>query len=128
MEVRGGVIVTATGGVPDKIQFAIATTAGGDSIPVDPTATTNRMVVAYRDASTVANDVPYTADDVIGDGDALLEPGELKLVVINISDINPAPTLVANSRFTLELQTPVGAVIDITRSLPAAIDDVMQLH
>jgi flagellin FlaB len=128
MEVRGGVVMTATGGTPETIQFAVATTAGGDSIPLDPTATSNRTVIAYRDAVTVDNDVEYTADDVIGDGDALLEPGELKLVVINISDISPAPTLVANSRFTLELQTPVGAVIDLTRSLPAAIDDVMQLH
>ena len=128
MEVRGGVVVTAPGGVPTTIQFAVATTAGGDPIPMDPTATTNRMVIAYRDDATVDDDVPYTANDVIGDGDALLEPGELKLVVINISDINPAPTITANSRWTLELQTPVGAVIDLTRSMPGQLDDVMQLH
>jgi flagellin FlaB len=128
MEVRGGVVVTAPGGVPTTIQFAVATTAGGDPIPMDPTATSNRMVIAYRDDATVDDDVPYTANDIIGDGDALLEPGELKLVVINISDINPAPNITANSRWTLELQTPVGAVIDLTRSMPGQLDDVMQLH
>jgi flagellin FlaB len=128
MEVRGGVVATAPGGVPTTIQFAVATVAGGDSIPVDPLATSNRMVIAYRDAATIDDDVPYTADDVIGDGDALLEPGELKLVVIQIADINPAPTITENSRWTLELQTPVGAVIDLTRSMPGQLDDVMQLH
>ncbi len=128
MEVRGGVVATAPGGVMTTIQFAVATVAGGDSIPVDPLATSNRMVVAYRDNATIDDDVPYTADDVIGDGDALLEPGELKLVVIQIADINPAPTITENSRWTLELQTPVGAVIDLTRSMPGQLDDVMQLH
>jgi len=135
MEVRGGIVVQSTcvAGPPQvctvtSIQFAVATTAGGDSIPLDPAATSNRMVVAYRDSTVVDDDVLYTADDIIGDGDALLEPGELKLVVINISDISPAPTITANSRWTLELQTPVGAVIDLTRSMPGEIAPVMQLH
>ncbi len=130
MEVRGGVVVTAAGTplAADKIQFAVSTTAGGDSIPLDPAATTNRTVIAYRDATVVDDDVPYTALDIIGDGDNLLEPGELKLVTINVADINPAATIGPNSRWTLELQTPVGAVIDLTRSMPAQIDAVMQLH
>jgi flagellin FlaB len=128
MEVRGGVVATAPGGVPTTIQFVVATTAGGDPVPMDPLATSNRMVIAYRDATTIDDDVPYTANDIIGDGDALLEPGEVKLVVIQISDINPAPTITENSRWTLELQTPVGAVIDLTRSMPGQLDDVMQLH
>ena len=36
--------------------------------------------------------------------------------------------LIANNRWTLEVQTPVGAVVDITRSLPAQLGAVMQLH
>ena len=128
MEVRGGVVATAPGGVPTTIQFAVATSAGGDPIPMDPLAANNRMVIAFRDPFTVDDDVEYTAADVIGDGDNLLEPGELKLVVIQIADITPAPTIAANSRWTLELQTPVGAVIDLTRSMPGELADVMQLH
>lgn len=128
MEVRGGVVATAPGGVPTSIQFAVATTAGGDPIPLDPTANSNRTVIAYRDADVLDDDVPYTADDIIGDGDALLEPGEVKLVVIQVADIDPAATILANSRWTLELQTPVGAVIDLTRSMPGELAPVMQLH
>jgi hypothetical protein len=86
------------------------------------------MVIAYRDDSTIDDDVPYTADDAKGDDDALLEPAELKLVVIQISDISPAPTITENSRWTLELQKPVGPVIDLTRSMPGKLDNVMQLH
>ena len=130
MEVRGGIVVSATGSplAVDSIFFTVATSAGGESIPMDPLADDNRTVVAYRDAAVTDNDVEYTANDIIGDDDSLLEPGEVKVVVISAGDISPAPTLAANDRFTLEVQTPVGAVLDITRQLPAELAEVMQLH
>jgi flagellin FlaB len=130
MEVRGGVVASASGTdlAVDSIFFTVATTAGGESIPLDPDADDNRTVIAYRDATVTDNDVEYTADDIIGDDDTLLEPGEVKVIVISASDISPAPTLSANDRFTLEVQTPVGAVLDITRQLPAELAEVMQLH
>jgi len=130
MEVRGGVVVSAAGSplAVDSIFFTVATTAGGESIPLDPTASDNRTVIAYRDALVTDNDVEYTADDIIGDDDSLLEPGEVKVIVISAAGITPAPTLSANDRFTLEVQTPVGAVLDITRQLPAELAEVMQLH
>ena len=130
MEVRGGIVVSATGSplAVDSIFFTVATSAGGESIPLDPAADQNRTVIAYRDDTVTDNDVLYTADDIVGDGDTLLEPGEVKVIVISASAISPAPTLAANDRFTLEVQTPVGAVLDITRQLPAELAEVMQLH
>ncbi len=129
---RGGVVLTATGATlaVDDVQFTLATTAGGESIPINPASTTNRTVSAYRDSLVVDNDVAYTVTSIVGDGDTLLEPGELMLITIDVNggDIDPAPTLLANQRFTFEIQTPVGATLDITRQLPAAISPVMQLH
>ena len=128
IEVRGGVVATSS--VPpavDAFQFIVANTAGGDPVPLDPNATQNRTVLAYRDATTVDNDVPYTVTSIVGNGDTLLEPGEVELITVQVSDITGA-NIQANSRITFELQTPVGAVIDITRSMPAAIGNVMQLH
>lgn len=131
MEVRGGIIVTATPPDVDSIQFAVSTTAGGDPIPLDPAATSGRTVIAYRDATTSDNDVPYTVTVIVGDADLLLEPGELFLVTVARADIDGGsgpPAITANQRWTLELQTPVGAVIDLTRSMPGEIAPVMQLH
>ena len=128
MEVRGGVLVRATPPNVDSIEFTVGTTAGGDPIPLDPAATSLRTVIAYRDDAVADNDVPYTVTVIVGDTDFLLEPGELFTVLVNVADITPAPTLTANSRWTLELQTPVGAVIDLTRSMPGEIDTIMQLH
>ncbi len=130
-ELRGGVVVTATGStlVVDDIQFAIATTAGGEPVPINPNGTTNRTVITYRDDNIVDNDVTYTVTNIVGDGDNLLEPGELLLINIDVvTGVSPAPTLDPNERFTIEVQTPVGAVLDVTRQLPAELAVVMQLH
>jgi flagellin FlaB len=131
MEIRGGVVATASG-TPlaiDDIQFAVASSASGESIPIDPLATNNRTVIAYRDATVVDNDVAYTVVPIIGDGDTLLEPGELSVIMIDrATGITPVPTMAQNTRFTLEVQTPVGAVLDVTRQLPTGLDAVMQLH
>ena len=131
MEVRGGIIVTATPPDVDNIQFAVSTTAGGDAIPLDAAATSMRTVIAYRDSTMNDNDVPYTVTVIVGDTDLLLEPGELFIVTVTRTDIDGGsgpPAITANHRWTLELQTPVGAVIDLTRSMPGEIGAVMQLH
>ena len=128
-ELRGGVVVTAVGTVVTDFQFALATTAGGEPVPIDPSGGNNRTVIAYRDDDTVDNDVTYTVTNIVGDSDSLLEPGELKLItIVRATDIDGPPNLVANERFTFEVQTPVGATLDITRQIPSAIEAVMQLH
>jgi len=147
MEVRGGIVVgdndatiVQTGITDGTIQFTVANTAGGDPIPLDPAATNNRTVIAYRDDTVIAGDVPYTVNWIVDDGDNLLEQGELAIITVNVADIVTAAadtttggnggtlTIDPNKRFTLEVQTPVGAVLDITRSMPAQLDAVMQLH
>ena len=133
-ELRGGVVLTASGTVVTDFQFALATTAGGEPVPINPSGTTNRTVIAYRDDDTVDNDVVYTIENIVGDGDTLLEPGELLLVkIVRASGIadegtGNAPTLLPNERFTFEIQTPVGATLDVTRQLPSEVAAVMQLH
>jgi flagellin FlaB len=133
MEVRGGIVVQSTGCsttcVVDSIAFQVSTAAGGDPIPLDPSATNNRTVVAYRDASVVDNDMTYTVTWITGNSDTLLEPGELATITITATaNANTIEDLAANDRWTLEIQTPVGAIVDITRSLPAQLGAVMQLH
>ena len=128
IEVRGGVVATSSAPpAVDNIQFTVANTAGGDSIPLDPAATSNRTVLAYRDNLVAVNDVPYTITVITGNSDNLLEPGELFVINVATSGITGA-TIGPDLRWTLELQTPVGAVIDITRTMPPAIGAVMQLH
>jgi flagellin-like protein len=109
--------------------FAVATTAGGEAVPMNPSGNNNRTVMAYRDHNLVDNDVAYTVTDIVGDSDSLLEPGELKVITIDVdTDIDGTLDLDPNEKFTLEVQTPVGATLDITRQLPSELRTVMQLH
>src|SRR4051812_10765486 len=86
MEVRGGIVVASTGCpsgcAVDSISFQVANAAGGDSIPLDPTSTNNRTVIAYRDKTVVNNDMTYTVTWITGNADSLLEPGELATVTV----------------------------------------------
>ncbi len=103
MELRGGVVVTAVGTTlaVDDIQFAVANSAGGEPVPINPTGTNNRTVIAYRDDDIVDNDVTFTVVNIVGDTDTLLEPGELKVIIVDVATgVTPAPTLDANERFT----------------------------
>jgi flagellin FlaB len=128
IEVRGGVIALSSAPpAVDRFSFTVANTAGGDPVPLDPAATSNRTVLAYRDALVAVNDVPYTITVIVGNADNLLEPGELFVIDVATSGITGA-TIGPDMRWTIELQTPVGAVIDLTRTMPSAISPVMQLH
>ncbi len=71
----------------------------------------------------------YVATEIIGDGDLLLEAGELFTLSVSATD-NAATigALLINERWTPELQTPVGAVINLTRTMPSQLSAVMLLH
>jgi len=131
LELRGGVVVSSSG-CPSTcavsgIQFAVANSAGGEPVSL-ATSGDNRTIVAYRDESAVDNDVAYVVTPIVGDSDDLLEPGELFNVHIDATGISGTTDLAPNSRFTVEVQAPIGAVIDVTRQLPAELAAVMQLH
>jgi flagellin FlaB len=131
LELRGGVVVSATGCptcTVDDIVFAVANSAGGEPVSLATTGD-NRTILAYRDETTIDNDVTYTISVIVGDTDDLLEAGELFNVSVDTSTgIDGTTSLTANKRFTIEVQAPLGGVLDITRQLPAELSTVMQLH
>jgi flagellin FlaB len=130
LESRGALTVTdadASGTIDsaDTIIFNLANAAGGFPVTVDPAATTNAVVINYIDAQTRVPDATFTVVKVLGDTDNLLETGELFQITVN----PPATsTLVANERFTLEVVPPQGGTMLIERTMPPAIDIVMDLH
>jgi len=83
------------------------------------------VVVNYIDAQDRVADATYTVNEIQGDGDNLLETGELFEVTVNPPGTS---TLVANEIFTLEVVPPQGGTLLIERTMPAEIDTVMDLH
>jgi len=132
LEVRGALTVTDfdTNGTidsTDEIRFNVALAAGGFPISIDPAAYTNTVVINYIDAQDRVADVDYTVDWILEDGDTLLEVGELAEITVNPPSVSSS-TLIANEMFTLEVIPPSGGTNLINRTMPPAIDDVMDLH
>jgi len=130
LEVRGALTVTdipPSGTIDDndEIRFNVALAAGGFPISIDPAAYTNTVVINYIDAQNRLADVDYTVDWILSDGDILLEVGELAEITVNPPT---GSTLVPNEIFTLEVIPPSGGTNLINRTMPPAIDDVMDLH
>ena len=133
LEVRGALTVTDvdadtaiddTG--PDEIVFNLANAAGGFPVVVDPAAVSNSVVINWIDAEDRIANTTYTVDTtILGDGDNLLEVGEL----FEITVIPPlGSSLAANEIFTLEVIPPSGGTLLINRTMPPEIDLVMDLH
>jgi flagellin FlaB len=130
LEVRGAVTVidaNTDGAIDsnDDIVFNLANAAGGFPVLVDPAATTNSVVINYIDAQDRVADATYTVNEIQGDGDNLLEPGELFEITVNPPGTS---TLVANEIFTLEVVPPQGGTLLINRTMPPELDTVMDLH
>jgi flagellin FlaB len=130
MEVRGALTVTDTdsdGDIDsnDEIRFNVALAAGGFPISLDPDAYTNSVVINYIDQQAREADVTYTVNWILDDGDSLLEVGELAEITVNPPS---GSTLAPNEIFTLEVIPPSGGTNLINRTMPPAIDDVMDLH
>jgi len=130
LEVRGALTVAdinTDGAIDssDEIVFNVALAAGGFPISLDPAAYTNTVVVNWIDAQDRVADTSYTVNWILGDDDTLLETGELAEITVS----PPAgSTLVVNEIFTLEVVPPSGGTNLINRTMPPAIDDVMDLH
>jgi len=130
LEVRGALTVTDTdtdGTIDDadEIRFNVALAAGGFPISLDPGAYTNSVVINYIDAQAREADVAYSVNWILEDGDSLLEVGELAEITVNPPS---GSTLAPNEIFTLEVIPPSGGTNLINRTMPPAIDDVMDLH
>ena len=104
--------------------FDVANAAGCEPVNLDPAATSNKIVIDYRDSDTNAANVAWTIDWLVGDGDDLVEAGELAEITVNVS----TQALAANQAFTLEVKPSLGGTMVIARTTPAGLDTVVDLH
>lgn len=126
MELSSSVVANSNGANLTTIGFDITLAAGGDSVNLDPTATTNRTVVSYIDANLVINDVAYTATPITGNANTLLEPGEL--IRINIDLAGAGATVGINQIFSLEIKPPTGSYLVLQRMTPPALLPINNLN
>jgi len=154
LELRGGIIATANSvgasGNISQVSFVVSNALGGE--PMDFTAPTadnatglaasgssNKVVIDYVDQDQHYNDLYWTVTKLgNSDDDELLETNEKFQITIgsvtagagagNLIDALDAAALTVNKRFSLIVNTPIGAVLEIERTTPAYIDTIMNLH
>ena len=151
LELKGAVVATSNGTYIQQISFTVSTVLGGEAIDFTPpdadtTATgvaeadsPNKVVINYIDQNQTVNDLYWTITK-LGDADTddLLENNEKFKITIgggtagtapgNLIDALTGNELDINTEFSLIVQTPIGAVLEIERTTPAYIDAIMNLR
>ncbi len=154
LELRGAVIVTAnttgSSGTVKQVTITVSNVLGGE--PIDFTApsanasntgtpasgSNNVVVISYLDKDQKVDDLYWTVTKLgKADSDDLLEVHEKFQITVGSSTagasggnlIDALTTyLSVNTRFTLEVKPPIGAVLNIERTTPPVIDSVINLH
>jgi archaeal flagellin FlaB len=133
----------------DPIDLTPPYTADGSGTDPDSSVSTNRLSIVYIDDNQILQDVPWSADFIGDNGDTMLDDGEKVEIVIWLLNRTTATDITSNSsvnymssggltasgtlltpndQFTVELQPPSGAVLTVRRTLPAALDTVINLR
>ncbi len=153
LELRGAVIATAetegASGTIRQISFVVSNVLGGEAIdftaPTENSSdtgtassnSTNKLVINYVDQDQTKNDLYWTITKLgNADDDELLENNEKFKITVGDSTGTDGGNLIQalttdlsiNKEFSLILQTPVGAVLEIERTTPAYIDSIMNLR
>lgn len=121
MTITGGVVVTTNAVQILTIKVGLTLAAGGDTVNLDATDTNNRTVISYIDSVVTDNSLGYTTTEIVGDGDKLLEQGELAEVSINLATECATCIITENETFTLELKPPTGSYLVVQRTTPASM-------
>jgi flagellin FlaB len=125
MELTGGVIATSNATNVTQLKFGVTLAAGGEAVNLDNDDTNNTTVISYIDDAVTDNDLEYTTTEVVGDGDELLEPGELAEVTIALTTACPTCLVGANEKFTLEVKPPSGSYLVVERTMPASLSSTI---
>jgi archaellin len=121
MELTGGVIATSNGTQITDLTVGLTLAAGGEAVNLDADDANNRTVISYIDGGATDNSLDYTTTEVVGDGDELLEPGELAEIAIDLATECATCVVTENETFTLEFKPPTGSYLIVQRTTPASM-------
>jgi flagellin FlaB len=128
VQMKGSVIAQASlvghQGTVAALLLTVANVAGGQ--PVDFSTNQRVVQIEYRDEYQRVPITNWTFTALgYDDGDSLLEQRELFEIIIPTISL-PDP-MGPNRKFTIEIKPPIGAPLQVQRTIPATIDSVMDL-
>ena len=138
LEMKGDVVAHSDGNTSvDQLVICVASALNGEKIDMtEPTAngngtatgnSTNVVVVSYASKNVRTDDLAWTATQLgKGNGDDMLDPGETFEMTIYLTGVGEA--VGTYQTIDIEIKPPVGSVLVVERTTPAALDDYMILH
>ena len=133
---KGDVVAVGNTSQVNQLVICLANALNGE--PIDLTApgnnsglaaanSTNVVVVSYASKSIRKDDLYWNAVQLgKGDGDLMLDPGETFEMTIDLSAVGE--TIVNYHTFSIEIKPPVGSVLVVERTTPAALANYMILN
>jgi len=135
IELKGDVMGRMNNGILTTLYFTVGTTTGGDSIDFTPPTADNKslVVISYNDAYQIIPTVNWTLTKLnTTDADNILDKTELFMITVDLTCVSanatPEEIPTAYHTFRLEIKPPVGAILPIERTIPARVNQVVDLY
>jgi flagellin FlaB len=135
IELKGDVMGKMESGILTTVYFTVGTTTGGDSIDFTPptSGNTSLVVISYNDNYQIFPTVNWTMTKLnTTDADNLLDKTELFMITVDLSCVSANATAEQKPgpyhTFRLEIMPPVGAILPIERTIPARVDQIVDLY
>ena len=138
MELSGSVLGKSTDSDNvSTILFTVKNAIAGNPIDLTPcigtTSATNKCVISLTTKNDYLNNVKWTKQAIgFSNSNNLLEQGEQFEITISLNDLGDnkslSENLSSNDTFSIQVKPSLGSTITIQRTLPPAIEEVMDLH
>jgi len=138
MELSGSVLGKSDDEINVKtILFTVKNAIAGNPIDLTPcdgtSSATNKCVISVTTKNDYLNNVKWTKSAIgAANSNNLLEQGEQFEITLDLTSLGENKTLsenlTANDTFNIQVKPSLGSTITIQRTLPPAIEKVMDLH
>jgi archaeal flagellin FlaB len=139
LEMSGSLLVKAdnTKSYVKEIFFTLKNAIAGSPVDLSPnsgsTLGQNKCVISLTTDTDYLSNIKWSRNVIGNDnGNNLLEPGEQFEIHIDLNDLGDNNTLTdnltINKAFSLQVKPAIGSTVTIQRTLPPALDTIVDLH
>jgi archaeal flagellin FlaB len=129
VELKGDIIARMDSGVVTELYLYVGIPAAGTPVDFSPSSENiSPLVISYMDANNLVPTMNWTITKLsMINTDNLLDPNELFLVTV-IVPTSGNVSIGPYHKFTLEMKPPDGPVLTIERTIPARVNQYVNLH
>jgi flagellin FlaB len=136
IEIKGNVYGKMENGVLTEVYFTLGTTTGGDMIDFTPPSSGNstvNVIISYSDTYQLFPSLNWSLTKLNSTNtDNVLDNNELFMITVNMTAVSANVSDEKKPRayhtFSLEIKPPVGAVLVLERTIPARVDQIVNLY